>query len=116
MFKNIIIPLGHSQFLATEFPIEAEFQKVERSFYDYRGKMDDNLLWLKQCLWQMGMGISNISFLFFFLFRAVPVTYGNSQSRGQIRAAAAGLQHSHSNVGSEPHLWPIPQLVATPDP
>ena len=24
-----------------------------------------------------------------------------------------GLCHSHSNTGSEPHLWPIPQLVAT---
>ena len=34
-------------------------------------------------------------------------------SRG---AAAAGLIHTHSNVGSEPHLRPTPQLMATPDP
>ena len=26
------------------------------------------------------------------------------------------LRQSHSNVGSEPHLRPIPQLAATPDP
>ena len=29
---------------------------------------------------------------------------------------AAGLHHSHSNVGSEPHLQPRAQLSATPDP
>ena len=45
---------------------------------------------------------------FFLLFRA----YGGSQARGQIRATAAGLHHSHSNAGSEPTL----QLSATPDP
>ena len=40
-------------------------------------------------------------FLFIFLlFRAVPVTYGSSQARGQIRAAAASLHHSHSNARS----------------
>ena len=35
--------------------------------------------------------------LFFFPFRAIPMAYGSSQARGRIRAAAAGLQHSHSN-------------------
>ena len=39
-----------------------------------------------------------------------------SQARGLIRAAAAGLHHSHSNTGSELCLWPTPQLTATPDP
>ena len=38
------------------------------------------------------------------LFRATPAAYGGSQSRGGIRAAAAGLHHSHSNAGSEPRL------------
>ena len=50
---------------------------------------------------------------FFFLFRATDTAYGCSQARGQIRAAAASLCHSHT--GSEPHLWPIPQLLATLD-
>ena len=45
-----------------------------------------------------------ISFYLFFLFRATPVTYGSSQVRGRIGAAAAGLHHSHSNVGSELYL------------
>ena len=31
---------------------------------------------------------------------ATPAAYGNSQARGRIRAAAAGLHHSYSNVGS----------------
>ena len=34
-------------------------------------------------------------FFFFLLFRAEPVANGNSQARGWIGAAAAGLHHSH---------------------
>ena len=34
------------------------------------------------------------------LLKAAPVAYGSSQARGRIGAAAAGLYHSHSNVGS----------------
>jgi len=41
---------------------------------------------------------------------------GGSQARGGIGAIAAGLHHSHSNVGFELHLQPTPQLMATPDP
>ena len=35
---------------------------------------------------------------------------------GPIGAVAAGLHHSHSNVGSELRLRPTPQLTATLDP
>ena len=38
------------------------------------------------------------------LFRAGSAACGSSQARGQIRAAAAGLHHSHSNTRSKPHL------------
>ena len=51
----------------------------------------------------------SLSYFFFSFFRAAP-------TRGQIRAAAAGLHHSHSNAGSELHLHPTPQLMAMPDP
>ena len=34
------------------------------------------------------------------LFKAIPIAYGSCQARSQIRAAAAGQHHSHSNVGS----------------
>ena len=34
----------------------------------------------------------------------------------QSGATAAGLRHSHSKAGSEPHLQATPQLIATPDP
>ena len=47
---------------------------------------------------------------------AAPMVYGGSQARGRIGAVAAGLRHSHSNLGSEPLLRPTPQLTATPDP
>ena len=42
--------------------------------------------------------------------------YGNSQARGQIEAAGAGLHHSHSNMDSALHLRPTPQLTTKPDP
>ena len=44
------------------------------------------------------------TFFFFLLFRAAPLAYGGSQTRGLIRATAAGLRHSHSNAASEPCL------------
>ena len=63
--------------------------------------------------------ILNVFFLkktFFFFFMATPAAYGRSQARGWIGAAAAGLHHSPSNVGSQPCLQPTPQLMATLDP
>jgi len=49
----------------------------------------------------------------FLLFRATAMAYESSQARGQIGATATS--HSHSDLGSEPCLRPISQLVATPD-
>ena len=54
--------------------------------------------------------------VFAFFFRAVPAAYGSSLARGRIRAIAAGVHHSHSNAGSEPHLVCTPQLMETLDP
>ena len=48
-------------------------------------------------------GISGFAFFVCF-FRAAPEAYGGPQARGQIRATAASLCHSHSNARSEPHL------------
>ena len=53
---------------------------------------------------------------FFGCFRATPMAYESSQARGQIRAVAAVLHHSHSKARSEPLLPPSPQFTATPDP
>ena len=50
------------------------------------------------------------------LFGVAPAEYGGSQARGLIGAVADGLNQSHSNGGSKPHLQPTPQLMATPDP
>ena len=44
------------------------------------------------------------------------MAYGGSQAGGQIGAVAAGLHHSHSNMGSELYLRPTPQLLAKTDP
>ena len=47
--------------------------------------------------------------------RGIPAAYGGSQTRGQVRAVAAGLHHSHSDARSEPRLRSTPQLTARPD-
>ena len=54
--------------------------------------------------------------LTFLLFKATRASYGDSQARGKIGAADAGLchSHSHSNAGSEPSLQPTQQLMAMP--
>ena len=44
------------------------------------------------------------------------MAYGGSQARDLIRAIAVGIHYSHSNAGSELHLWPTPHLMAMPDP
>ena len=45
------------------------------------------------------------------LYKATPEAYGSSQARGQNGATAASLCHSHSNMESEQHLQPTPQLT-----
>ena len=60
--------------------------------------------WIINPLSHPGNSPDNIFLFFFFFFRAAPVAYGNSQARGQIRATAASLYHSHSNAGSKLHL------------
>ena len=50
-----------------------------------------------------------------FFCRVSPKAYGDSQARGQIGAAAAGLHHSYSSTRSKPCLWPTPQLRAMLD-
>ena len=49
---------------------------------------------------------------FFLICRAAPAAYGSSQVRGQIRALAAGLHHSHSNTRSPTH-WSRPGIKPT---
>ena len=69
--------------------------------------------------WDSGISTFNnvlLVFITFLLFRATPTTYGSFQARGLIGSTAAGLHHSHSNVGSEPSLQPTPQLKAMPEP
>ena len=52
----------------------------------------------------------------FAFFRATPLAYGSSRTRVRSRATTAGLHHSYSNEGSEPHLQPTRQFTAMPDP
>ena len=51
-------------------------------------------------------------FVCFLLLKAIHMAYGDSQTRGQIRAAAASLSRSDTYAGSEPCLQPTPQTLA----
>ena len=59
---------------------------------------------------------SQVFFFFFFVFLATLLACGSSQSRGRIRAAAAGLHQRHSNTRSKPCLWSTLLLMAMLDP
>ena len=61
---------------------------------------------------------SKHSFSFFGFFFLGPHLWPMEvpQARDQIGDAAAGLHHSHSNAGFEPHVQSPLQLVATLDP
>ena len=64
-------------------------------------------------LWRCSHYLKFSFFIFFPFFPyAAPSAYGSFQARVQIRATAASLHHSHSNMGSKPSLWPTPQLMA----
>jgi len=67
-----------------------------------------------------GFFVHYLDFFFFFFFFAFigahPPAYGDWKARGRIRAIAAHLHHTHSNVRSEPRLQPTLQLTAMPDP
>ena len=56
------------------------------------------------------------SCLFLSFLGPHPWHAGGSQARGLIGAVATSPHHSHSNMGSQPHLQPTPQLRATLDP
>ena len=49
---------------------------------------------------------------FSLFFRTTPVAYGISQARVPIGIYSCPPFHSQGNTGSEPHLWPTPQLMA----
>ena len=60
--------------------------------------------------------LTYLAFLPPMVFMDAPEAYRSSWASGQIRAAAAGLCHSHDSTESEPQLPPILQLAATLDP
>ena len=66
------------------------------------------------------LGTTHFPFMYqdfqYFLRGSAPSAYGRAHVRGLTRTIAAGLCHSHNNVGSQPHLYPTPQLTAMPDP
>ena len=86
------------------------FQKFYNLDISNLNYMFSHLVYNSQIYLSSYLSISlHIYFCCCCLFRATPIPYGGSQARGPIRAIAAGLHHSHSNVGSEPHLWHTPQ-------
>ena len=72
-----------------------------------RGLAPEDIMEKEGC--QLFVCWRNFLFIYLFLlFRATLAAHGSSRARGRIAAAAAGLCHSHRNVGSKPHLQPTP--------
>ena len=69
----------------------------------YSNQQQSQALSLYVILQEIPAGFFFLIFLWLHL-----AAYESSQARGRIGAAAAGLHHSHSNAGSEPHLQPMP--------
>ena len=60
-------------------------------------------------------------FIYLFIYLVLSFVFllfysWHMEARGLIGATAAGLRHSHSNVGSKRHLRPTPQFTAMLDP
>ena len=64
---------------------------------------------LRSCIWWAYFELDLYLFIYFIV--APQTACGSSQARGQVRAAAAGLYHSHSNTRSQLHLRPISRLT-----
>ena len=90
-----------------------DVSKYEYAMIAMKYRLHLQILWL---LSPFGFILFCFIFALFFFFRATPKSCGSSQARGQVWAIAASLCHSHRNMGSEPHLWTKPQLMAMPDP
>ena len=90
---------------------EADLEPKNESNLQVSGKERDTIQSLKKkCPHE------DTLILFFLLFMTTPAAYGSSWAKGQIRATAPRLHHSHSNAGSELHLQPTRQRMAVLDP
>ena len=94
--------------------------------YYFRGKQTHSMRKFLGQGWNPSHGSNNVGSLTHWATRELPKPvllssfvngkYGSSQARGRIGARAAGHSHSHSSVGSKPHLQPTPQLLAVAAP
>ena len=123
--SSVMKPFIHSfnKYLPTAHQMPATFlgggihwgsQSLERSNYK-KPSLNNSFLRSKVILNSLkpqliGNNTTYLPAFFFFFFRslffwgATRGACGSSQARGQIKAVAAGLHHSHSNARSEPGL------------
>ena len=91
-------------------------QVVSIQFFNIITDFISKAKWESNCWTLKTYESKDPAYFCFLLCRATPMIYGSSQARGQIGTAAASLHHSHSNMGAEPSLQIILQLMSTPDP
>ena len=92
-------------------PIYKVFNKLMNKWMSERKMNKRNQTWNHRTVFKLNIRNVFFFFVFFFFFwsfffRVAPMAYGGSQARGAIRAVAASLHQSYSNVGSKPHLRP----------
>ena len=79
--------------------------------------LDHQIVFFHVLSWCWVPFIFLLIYIFMYLFIAFEGhtwAFWSSQARGGIRATAASLHHSHTNMGPETYLWSTPQLKAMP--
>ena len=99
--RNVVLLGSHVAQLPWFIPVSVQMSSPRKGFSDYL--MQNSIPLLLCSSSPLFVFLHSTFFFFFFLrFRTAPAAYGSSHAaRGQIRATAAGLHHSHSNEGSK---------------
>ena len=102
--------------LAREGPTSSEASVPFHSHQFSLLELSKKVMWFSPPLeYSQGQIFFLFYFIFCFLFQGCVCGMWSSQARGQIRAAAAGPRHSHSNARFELCLQPTLQLSAMLD-
>ena len=105
--------LGNSMTAGSVQPSQTGSQLLRQKMIIHQEDHPINVILCRNC-WRDYLCIAFTLLFFFFFFLGSNLCHVEVPwLGGLIRAAAAGLHHSHGKAGSKPHLWLMLQLLAT---